>query len=383
MSGHGAQIKLYEPRLPAASDLKPYLDEIDAARRYSNAGPLLQRFEGRLADHFALPAGGVACVANGTLGLILALQAQAVEPGELCLMPSWTFAASAHAAFAAGLVPYFVDVDEKSWALTPSVARQALRGAPAHVGAVLPVAPFGAPFDGPAWDAFADETGVKVVIDAAAGYDGSRPSHTPVVVSLHATKALAVGEGGLVASADLRLIDIVRRLGNFGFGSIREAGMPAINAKMSEYTAAVGLAALDAWPEARACLAALTETYDGALAALPGVEPSPGFGAARVSSTCVVRLENLDTGSVGQLLGAHGVESRRWWRDGCHAQPAFSLCPSAPLPVTQRLAESTIGLPFHLGLDAPSIHRVVTSLAAAAETIARGGAESLGSLSAA
>ena len=92
--------------------------------------------------------------------------------------PAWTFSASAHAAREAGLTPFFVDVARESWALTPEIAEAALRQAPAKVGAVMPVAPFGAPLDYQGWEAFADETGTSVVIDAAAGFDtapGPRP----------------------------------------------------------------------------------------------------------------------------------------------------------------------------------------------------------------
>jgi len=73
----------------------------------------------------------------------------------------------------------------------------------------------------------------------------------PVVVSLHATKALGIGEGGFVASTDHALIGAVARCCNFGFLGSRETRVPAFNAKMSEVHAAVGLAALDGWPRTR------------------------------------------------------------------------------------------------------------------------------------
>jgi dTDP-4-amino-4,6-dideoxygalactose transaminase len=74
-------IPVMRPMLPAAERLLPYLKQIDTARIYSNFGPLALAFEERLAAHFGLLETTVTTVANGTLGLALALLAQQVRPG--------------------------------------------------------------------------------------------------------------------------------------------------------------------------------------------------------------------------------------------------------------------------------------------------------------
>src|SRR5207248_1956374 len=111
--------------------------------------------------------------------------------------------------------------------------------APGQVGAVMPVMPFGQPVDMPAWQAFQEETGIPVVIDAAAGFDRLEPSGVPGVVSLHAAKLLGVGEGGFVISKSSELIDSIRHRVNHGFGGTREAKVEAVNARLSEYSAAI------------------------------------------------------------------------------------------------------------------------------------------------
>jgi len=198
-------IHVLRPRLPSASELLPYLQEIDQARWYSNGGPLVTRLERELSRHFGLPNLGVVTAANCTLGLTAVLLAREVRPGSLCLMPSWTFAATPHAARAAGLVPFFHDVDQRTWALDPNAVRETLKRQASPIGAVMVVSPFGAPIDLHAWEKFEDDTGVPVVVDAAAGFDTARPSRIPSVVSLHATKILGAGEGGFIITADPRL----------------------------------------------------------------------------------------------------------------------------------------------------------------------------------
>jgi dTDP-4-amino-4,6-dideoxygalactose transaminase len=356
-------IKVCEPRLPEAEALAPYLRTIDLSRHYSNFGPLLRRFEGRLATHFGVTDDCVVGVANGTTALTLALRALDAPAGTLCLVPAWTFVATAHAATAAGLVPYFVDIDPESWAMEPAIAAEALRRAPGPVGAALPVSPYGAPLDWSGWESFAAETGVRVAVDAASGFDTARPGRIPISVSLHATKPFGIGEGGVLVSRDRALIARVRRLSNFGFERGREADVPAVNAKLSEFAGAIGLAAFDAWPYTRAGYASLARSYAAALSAVPGVRPAPGFGAGWAPSTCVVALQRAAVRDVVAHLTHERIQTLRWWGDGCHRQPAFADCPCAPLEVTDDLAPRTLGLPFHLALGPRQLNAVIGGLA--------------------
>lgn len=351
------------PRLPRAERLLPYLQEIDARRTYSNHGPLVRRLEMQLSSHFGAPPGSVVTVANATLGLTLALQALGARRNSLCLVPGWTFAATAHAVTMAGLRPYFVDVDPQSWALTPEIALQAMARAPGRVGAVMPVAPFGAPIDLGPWERFSEQTCLPVVIDAAAAFDTARAGNVPCVVSLHATKALGAGEGGLVLSRDACLLSEVQRRANFGFSGSREARVIATNAKMSEYHAAVALAALEEWPVIRAALERVALGYRQALEGTPNMELQSGYGRW-VSATCLVRLApGLEIEEVTALLEAAGIATRRWWPRILPEERAFAACARDPLPAASQLAATVLGLPCFTELGTAQIGHVARALA--------------------
>lgn len=360
------RIPVLRPRLPDADAVLPYLREVDGARWYSNDGPLLRRFVSRLASHFRVADEEVAPVANGTLGLTLALKASGAPPGGICLAPAWSFPACAHAIIGAGLVPCFLDVDAATWSLTPEIARAAMAEPENPAGAavaVMPVMPFGRPLDLQAWDAFTAETGVPVVVDAAAGFDSLVPAKAAAVVSLHATKTFGVGEGGVVIARDAEFIADVRRLANFGFTVDRRSAVPATNAKLSEYAAAVGLAGFDEWEARRADLRDLARRYIDAAAGYSEIQFMPGFGAW-APSTCMVTLDSRSALVAAEALAGRGIETRRWWGDGCHEQPAFAACPRATdLPVTTMLAALSIGLPFYPGLDDAEIMRIVSAAA--------------------
>lgn len=358
MSGAEWRIPLMRPRLPDAAALRPYLDAIDGNRWYSNFGPLERRFEAGLAGHFGVGEREAVCVANGTQGLSVALQSVVRVPVGYCLMPSFTFAASPHAAVSAGLEPWFVDVDERSWSLEPAVLRAMLPGLDGPVAAVMPVAPFGAPCRIEEWDAFSAETDIPVVIDAAAGFDSARAGQSPVVLSLHATKTLGVGEGGVVLCRNPGRIDRVRAGRNFGFTGDRVARVPGTNAKLSEYGAAVGLAALDEWSATRADFLRVAEIYRSVFAQVPGVEFGPGFSVGGATSTCNIVLDRpIAEATIARLRGA-GIEARQWWNRGCHREPVFEGCRREPLPVTDRLVDRVVGLPFYRDLEIGQIREI-------------------------
>ncbi|HTV29774.1 MAG TPA: DegT/DnrJ/EryC1/StrS family aminotransferase [Xanthobacteraceae bacterium] len=358
-------IPVLRPRLPTAERLAPYLAAIDRAQYYSNFGPQTRALETRLASHFGLAGETVTTVANATLGLALALGAQGASPGALCAMPAWTFVASANAAVLAGLTPYFIDVDPATWALDPLAVAEEIARAPATVGAVMVVAPFGQPIDYAAWDEVKRRIGLPIVIDAAAAFDSLQAGETPAVASLHATKVVGVGEGGFVASRDAALIRAVRQRSNFGFAADRSAALPGLNAKLSEYHAAIGLAALDMWSESRAAWMSVAGAYRNALAKSNRINLQPGFGETWVSSTCIVAVDVRVRDRALQALTTAGIDTRLWWGGGAHSQPATAGFPRAPVPVTEKLAKSTIGLPFYQGLANDQVRQIVTTLTAA------------------
>lgn len=355
-------IPLMRPRLPDAAALLPYLQEIDRNRWYANFGPLETRLEQRLAGMLGLAGGQVTGLVNGTVALALALSEAAGGRRGYCLMPSFTFVATAHAAVSAGLTPWFLDIDPNSWTLSPEIARAALRKVDGPVVAVLPVAAFGAPMDAAAWDEFAEETGLPVVMDAAAGVDGARIGQAPVMISLHATKPLAAGEGAIVAGRDAGRIQGVRARSNFGFQGRRSAELSGTNGKMNEYSAAVGLASLDAWSETRESLLRVARLYRETLSDVPDLAFAPGFDGRHAVSTCNVRLARPVADEAISRLAAQGIEARQWWEKGCHLQPAFNDCPRTPLPETEHLGARVIGLPFYRGMDVSAVERVRAAL---------------------
>ncbi len=358
------QIPVMSPQLPKWEAVSGYIRRIDANRWYSNFGPLVCELESRLCQHFDGADGSCLTMANATLGIALALQDVAIAGAKYCLMPSWTFVATPHAALVAGLSPLFADCDPINGMLTPEIAEKALAKFE-NVGAVIVVGPFGMSVPVAEWRAFRDRTGVPVIIDAAACFDSATLSDIPTIVSLHATKPLGCGEGGFVMSKDVALIERLRGRSNFGFVAVRQAVLAGTNAKMSEYHAAVALAALDEWGETRGRLFDAAALYRSALTACAWATLPTGWGVDWISTTLNVRLERrVDMDRFQRRMKDEGADTRRWWSGGCHLEPAFAQFDQSPLPVTTTLAQQVIGVPFSRDIEAKSVQRVTRALEA-------------------
>ena len=360
-------VPILVPVLPTAEEILPFLRRIDAGNVYSNYGPLSREFTTGLANWVGRRAGQanihVTLTSSGTTAIELALRDRALPGRRYCLMPSFTFVASAHAVVNAGLEPFLLDVEEHSLVLTPRIAEAALRHLPEPPAAVLVVSAFGAPPDIAAWEAFEEKHGIPVVFDAAAAVTSLRAvGHQPLCVSLHATKVFGIGEGGAILSTDAGLVDRTTAMTGFGFvGAERVSTLRGGNFRISEYAAAMGLAVLRGIEAKIERLRHLGALYARELAGAP-CRLQDGAGTDWVTMTLNVILPPDRVEPVLQRFGAAGVQWRRWWGPGTHNHPAFAELPRADLSVTMALAPRVIGVPFHERLTPGQIARVCSCL---------------------
>jgi dTDP-4-amino-4,6-dideoxygalactose transaminase len=141
----------------------------------------------------------------------------------------------------------------------------------------------------------------------------------------------------------------------------RKAVLPATNAKMSEYHAAVGLASLADWPRTRACHLEVTARYLAALGSLLQY----GYGQGWVASTTNVVLPPGTRERISERLLESGIETRAWWGEGCHRQPAFAECPRGDLAVTEDLGGRVLGLPHFADMEPEDVATVADAMSEA------------------
>jgi dTDP-4-amino-4,6-dideoxygalactose transaminase len=358
-------IPICKPLLPPAEAILPYMRRLDATRVYSNFGPLVREFEARFAHACSVANLNLVTAANGTLAIQAALIARChprPENRNLCLLPAFTFAGTVSAIMSAGLTPLFVDVDPTTCQidLDELKDKDILR----RTAAVVTVAAFGHMPDLARCSAFEARTGIPVIVDAAGCSDallsGALKSleGATLALSFHATKAFGIGEGGAIATTDAVLAHDIRTITNFGFDANRIARLPGLNAKMSEYNAAVGLALLDQWPAFRARYNSVLASYREHFAVLQHtgrfwLEPN-----WITTYPHVITRSETERDRLMQALKDAQIDSRRWWMEGCHNTPAYRNVARLPLPNSENWIATLVGLPLSLDLDDEKIRYI-------------------------
>lgn len=348
-------LPLVRPFVPDVPGLAARLASIVESGRLTN-GPTVAELEDRVAARLGVPH--VVAVSSCTSGLMLVLQA--VGATGRVVMPSFTFAASAHAVVWAGGSPDFAEVDPETATLDPDDAARVVDGACALTATHV----YGTPCRVEALQALADQAGIPLVYDAAHAL-GSRRRGVPVgrfgtaeVFSLSPTKVVVGGEGGLVATGDAGVAEACRLGRDYGNAGDYDCRFPGLNARMSELHAAVALASLEHLDEGIAHRAALVERFGA------GIDGVPGLATARVdegdTSTykdLTVRVDagafGLTAAELGRALAAEGVDTRRYYHPPIHLQKAYAgrWAARRDLPVTEDLAGRVLTLPLWSHMD--------------------------------
>lgn len=329
-------IKLMIPDMPTADELLPYLRRIDAAAVYSNRGPLVTLLEDLLSQIIGAP-----CVTttNCTVALELALRTFD-DPDAFVAVPAFTFAATGRAIESAGSLPVIHDVDSTTWQLDSENLHQM------GFDVVVPVAPFGELVDQTAWFKYARRTGTPVVIDAAGALlSQDLAPGVEAVFSLHATKFIGAGEGGVFASMNPQRVENVRKLTMFGEGGT--------NGKLSEYHAAVALASLG-HDRLNRKLAETKRVADRYKTHFPEMRVRPDSTIAPF----LLPVGHLASTMV-RALRTRGIESKQWYRPFLD-EPRWEG--QTEYPVTDMLRQHLIGLPFHTWLTDAEIDTVCEEL---------------------
>ena len=336
------------PKLPSFENLSARFSKIEESRIYSNFGPQLRELEQRFALRYNVDASQVLVMANATLALEGLVRQSNQESWRV---PSWTFAATALAVSNAGRNFSFEDVEKESQVMKISSGTRQMSLATLPFGSDIPKN----------WERF----GMPPIIDAAASAGNIESLRdinvgSSLVISLHATKYLGCGEGAVVISGSSALISDLRSWSNFGLDEDRDFIRQGTNAKMSEFQAAVCHAVLDDEQNRREDYLRIRRLASEVADAL-GIQSGVAHG---LSPYWIVSFKNQSVrDSLERTLAGQGIETRKWWANGCHRMPAFRRVPKGGLlRNTDHLARTTLGFPFHTDMtekDFGTIHDAV------------------------
>lgn len=218
-------------------------------------GPKVQEFERLWAAHAQTKIAY--SVNSNTSGLVAAVGACDLGPGDEVIVSPYTMTASAIAPLAYGAVPVFADIDPRTFCLDPASIEQRIT---AQTKAILVVHLFGHPADMDGINALAGKHGLRVIEDCAQSPDSYYHGEMVGglgdlgVFSLNYHKHIHTGEGGLVTTNNEGLAEKVALIRNHGECVVEDKGtMDLVNTfgfnyRLTELQAAIGIEQLKKLP---------------------------------------------------------------------------------------------------------------------------------------
>ena len=349
------RVPFLRPHPAALTSLVAQLAEIEASGVYTNFGPKNRLLEQRLGERLFDGEGRCVTCVNATTALMLAIRHEMAPQRRYALLPSFTFPASALAAVWNGLTPLFCDIDPRTWLPSEASEVALLDDRRDEIAVMIPQATFGNCLDLDRYADLARFYDVPVVVDAAPtigsrdvdGRQFGTSSPFPIVFSMHATKTFATDEGGFVYADRPGLVEDLRSMTNFGFGSARQTTMLGLNGKLSELGALLALVKLDEIDEIVERRSAVATAYRRAL-------PELTFQTIRRSSRAPVRTgarpraRSRDRDVLVDRVDGLGVEVAHYFSPHLAEQPYFSSASDAgDLSTTELVAGGILSLPMH------------------------------------
>lgn len=356
-----SKILVTKSTLPSIDEYTKELTDLWESRWLTNAGQKHKELTDNLRDY--LKAGEVELFANGHLALEIALQALELE-GEVITTP-FTFISTTNAIVRNGLEPVFCDIDRERWTIDTDKLRKMITK---KTSAILAVHVYGIPCDVEAIESIAKEYGLKVIYDSAhtfaANYKGrSISSYGDIsMYSFHATKVFHTVEGGALVFNDDTLSDKIRHLRDFGlFPGGEEADEVGMNAKLSEFHAAMGLCNLRHIEDTVAKRKAASERYDSHLRGISGIEIFPEIEGLNRNYAYypVVFTGKYNRDTVLEKLSKYDIAARKYFYPLTNKFSSFKgKYDHFNTPVAEFVSDNVLCLPLYSDLDLQDVDRI-------------------------
>ena len=359
------KIYVTRPSLPPLDLFVEKLKDIWESKWLTNNGKYHQEFERALCNY--LNVDYCSLVSNGTLGLVLALQALRIT-GEVITTP-FSFVATTHALHWNGIRPIFCDIDERTLNIDPEKIEALITPT---TTAILPVHVYGHPCDIEAIAHIADTYGLRVIYDAAHAF-GVTVNGIPIVkygdmsiLSFHATKVFNTVEGGAIIVNDSKLKTRIDYLKNFGFADETTVIAAGINAKMNELIAAFGILQLEYFEKALQSNKEISNHYRNQLKDIDGIFFFRDFdGVKHNYSYFPILIDAKEYGierdAIYEKLKLNNIFARRYFYPLISRFPIYRSLPSASsanLPVAERISKQILCLPIYEGLALDVVDKI-------------------------
>ena len=357
-----AQYQALKPQIDSA--IQSVLDSSDFI-----LGSQVAELEEKLADY----VGCKHCItcANGTDALQLSLMSLDVGCGDAVFVPDFTFFATAGAASILGAHVVLVDIEEKTFNLSPKALEEAVKRVCTEgrytPKVIIPVDLFGLPADYPQIRRIAEQYKLRILEDAAQGFGGRIGDRRACsfgdigATSFFPAKPLGCyGDGGAIFTDDSQIAERLRSLRAQGRSrsSKYEHCEIGMNSRLDTIQAAILLEKLKAFKQYE--LQAVNEAAKWYTERLRKAVRTPYIPDGYYSSWAqyTIRLKDSETRDrVRQELKKREIPSMIYYPFAIHQQKPYQGMgrSDAEFPVAMRAVKTVLSLPIHPYMKEESI----------------------------
>lgn len=211
-------------------------------------GPKVQQFERVSAEYFGVKHA--ITVNSWTSGLVTAVGAIDIQPGDEVIVSPWTMCASATAILHWNAIPVFADIESETFCLDPKSVEANITP---YTKAIMSIDIAGHSADMDALNAIAKKHNLKIISDTAqapgALYKGKFAGTIADVggYSLNYHKHIHTGEGGILVTNDDEIAERMRLIRNHAEAVVGDKGvtylsnMIGYNFRLGEIECAMGI----------------------------------------------------------------------------------------------------------------------------------------------
>jgi perosamine synthetase len=336
----------------------------------NGSGPIVSSFERKFANYVQAKHAVAFC--SGTAALHAALLSIDIKAGDEVIVPSFTFSATANAVVLAGAKPVFADIDENTYCITSESVQKVITR---KTKAIIPVHLYGLPADLDPIIEIARKYDAYVIEDAAQAHGAIYKDKRIGCIgdltcfSFYAGKNMTTGEGGIVTTKDEELYNNLRTIRSHGEEKPYWVTRLGHNYRMSELSAAIGLAQLDKLPsfleKRRKNAKLLTEILRSLKKLILPIEPE---GRKHSWYLYTVRLKGANVAKRNKIvrkLREKGIEASVYYETPVHLLPFYEQefgYKKGMYPECEKAARQVFSLPIHPKVSDEDIEYIADTL---------------------
>jgi len=335
-------------------------------------GPQTKELENLLANYLGTPCA--IGVSSGTEALYLILKALDLPQNTYVLVPSFTFVATAEVVMRAGLIPFFVDVEEDTYNISLESLKESyerLTKQRKKVSAVIAVSLFGLPAHLKEIQKFCKEKDIYLIEDICQAF-GAKIANKKVgtfgiasATSFYPTKPLSTfGDAGMVFTSNKKIARTIRYLKEHGQIKPYFYKYHGVNGRIDEIHSAILLVKFKHFEKEIALRKTIVGKYIEGLKDLNPHLKLPYFPKDYFSSYSLFTIRAKNRNKLKKFLESRGIGTGIYYSKPLHLQPVYKNLNfrNVKLPVTERLAKEVLSLPLHPYLTEEEINYVISSI---------------------